>query len=79
MISHLFIENLQQKRPPELKNVFLCMVNRFYTNFITIEMKKNSPISLFAVILHAFNERGFFAAPLCPVFSVRPVPFWVRR
>lgn len=42
-------------------------------------MKKNSPISLSLVILHAFNKRGFFAAPLCTVFSLRPIPFWVRR
>src|SRR6185437_5303838 len=34
-------------------------------------MKKNS-LSRFQVILHAFNKRGFFAVPLCPVFSVRP-------
>jgi hypothetical protein len=29
--------------------------------------------------LHALNKRGFFAAPLSTVFSVRPIPFWVRR
>jgi hypothetical protein len=44
-----------------------------------IEMKKNSPISRYLVILHALNKRGFFAAPLSTVFSVRPIPFWVRR
>jgi hypothetical protein len=44
------------------------------------EMKKNSPISHSSeVILHAFNKRGFFAVPVCMVFSVRPIPFWVRR
>ena len=36
-------------------------------------MKKNSPISRFLVILHAYTKRGFFAAPLCTVFSLRPV------
>ena len=35
-------------------------------------MKKNSHISQFVVVLHAIYQRGFFAAPLCPVFSVRP-------
>jgi hypothetical protein len=31
------------------------------------------------VVLHAFNKRGFFVTPPSVIFSIRPIPFWVRR
>ena len=55
------------------------MVNNS-SQLIFFEMKKNSPISILTgMVLHAFNQRGFFVAPVRVIFSVRPIPFWVRR
>ena len=61
------------------KKLLLCIVNNS-SHPIFHEMKKNSPISILTgVVLHAFNKRGFFVTPACVIFSVRPIPFWVRR
>ena len=61
------------------KSRYFVMLTTLVITFFQ-KMKKNSPISvLTGVVLHAFNKRGFFVAPLCVIFSVRPIPFWVRR
>jgi hypothetical protein len=61
------------------EKLLLCLVNN-YSHPIFHEMKKNSPISILSgMVLHAFNRRGFFVTPVCVIFSVRPIPFWVRR
>jgi hypothetical protein len=61
------------------EKLLLCLVNN-YSHPIFQEMKKNSPISILSgMVLHAFNRRGFFVTPVCVIFSVRPIPFWVRR
>ncbi len=74
--NHLFpLKNMSEFQ----KKLLLCMVNN-YSHHIFHEMKKNSPISILSgMVLHAFNKGGFFVAPLCVIFSVRPIPFWVRR
>ena len=62
------------------KMTFFVLLNHSWQIPSNTEMKKNSPIShSHLVILHAFNKRGFFAVPPCTDFSVRPIPFWVRR
>jgi len=68
------------KNIPEFqKKLLLCIVNNS-SHPIFHEMKKNSPISILTgMVLHAFNKRGVFVTPACVIFSVRPIPFWVRR
>jgi uncharacterized pyridoxamine 5'-phosphate oxidase family protein len=61
------------------EKLLLCTANNS-SNPVFKVMKKNSPISILTgMILHAFNKRGFFVTPARVTFSVRPIPFWVRR